>query len=77
MKDIYNYLYYLQRFYPHLVQVIDIGKTHENRPMLIVKIGTKSISSKPTIFIEGGNMLLHCVKFVMVVKLTAQFITLC
>ena len=56
LKDIYDYLYHLQRFYPHLVQVIDIGKTVQRRPMLVVKIGTQHVSSKPAIFIEGGKI---------------------
>ena len=57
LKDIYNYLYYLQRFHPNLVQVIDIGKTVQRRPMLVVKIGQQNVSNKPAIFIEGGKIL--------------------
>ena len=57
LNDIYNYLYYLQRVHPNLVRVIDIGKTVQRRPMLVVKIGQPNVSNKPAIFIEGGKIL--------------------
>ena len=57
LNDIYDYLYYLQRVHPNLVRVIDIGKTVQRRPMLVVKIGQQNVSSKPAIFIEGGKIL--------------------
>jgi len=54
LNDIYDYMYYLQQHYPQLVEVIDIGKTIEKRPMLVLKIGSKKFSDKPAIVIEGG-----------------------
>ena len=56
LNDIYDYLYYLQQHYPQLVEVIDIGKSVEKRPMLVLKIGSKKFSDKPAIVIEGGKM---------------------
>ena len=57
LNDIYDYMYYLQQHYPQLVEVIDIGKSIEKRPMLVLKIGSKKFSDKPAIVIEGGKML--------------------
>jgi len=54
LNDIYDYMYYLQQHYPELCQVIDIGKTIEKRPMLVLKIGSKKFEDKPAIVIEGG-----------------------
>jgi len=54
LNDIYDYMYYLQKHYPKLCQVIDIGKTIEKRPMLVLKIGSKKFEDKPAIVIEGG-----------------------
>jgi hypothetical protein len=47
--------------------VIDIGKTIEKRPMLVLKIGSKKFSDKPAIVIEGGKMLLQLLKCVCIV----------
>merc|ERR1739844_408844 len=54
LNDIYDYMYYLQQHYPQLVEVIDIGKSIEKRPMLVLKIGSKKFSDKHKIVIEGG-----------------------
>ena len=35
--------------------MIDIGKTIEKRPMLVLKIGSKKFEDKPAIVIEGGK----------------------
>ena len=57
LTDIYDYLYYLEQTYPQLVEVINIGKSVEKRPMLLLKIGSKKFTDKPAIFIEGGKVL--------------------
>ena len=55
LNDIYEYLYFLQKHYPDLAEVINIGDTVEGRPMLVLKIGSRKFSDKPAIFIEGGT----------------------
>ena len=50
-----NSRYYLQKHYPKLCEVIDIGKTIEKRPMLVLKIGSTKFEDKPAIVIEGGK----------------------
>jgi hypothetical protein len=54
---IYDYMNYLQDQYPHLAKVIDIGKTVERRPMLLLKIGSTKYTDKPAIVIEAGKKL--------------------
>merc|ERR1719412_1791577 len=54
LNDIYGYMHYLEHKYPHLAQVIEIGKSVENRRMYVIKIGSQKYSDKPAIFIEAG-----------------------
>jgi len=54
LSDIYEYMYFLQKQYPDLAEVINIGQTVEKRPMLVLKIGSKKFSDKPAIVMEGG-----------------------
>ena len=55
LGTIYAYMHRLQLQYPHLVEVITIGRTDQGRDMLVAKIG-KSHSGYPkkAIFIEAG-----------------------
>ena len=55
LNDIYNYLHYLQRHYPNIAEVIEIGKSVQERPMFVMKIGSKKSTYKPAIFIEAGK----------------------
>ena len=55
LNNIYEYLYYLEKAYPDLAHVINIGKTVEGRDMLVLKIGTKRYSDNPAIFLEAGT----------------------
>ena len=45
---------YLQERYPETAEIINIGDSVENRPMLVLKIGSKGYEDKPAIFIEAG-----------------------
>ena len=54
LNDIYGYMHYLEQKYPHLAQVIEIGKSVEKRRMYVIKIGSQKYSDKPAIFIEAG-----------------------
>ena len=44
---------YLQERYPNTAEIINIGDSVENRPMLVLKIGSQ-FEDKPAIFIEAG-----------------------
>lgn len=51
---------YLAEHYPHLVELMSIGKTAEGRPLKVVKISsgpTKDNVVKPAIWIDGGTCL--------------------
>ena len=58
LADIYDYMNYLQENYPDIAEVIDIGRSVLNRPMLLLKIGSKKFSDKPAIVIEAGKLRL-------------------
>jgi len=48
---------YLSERYPHLVELLPIGKTAEDRPLKVVKISsgpTKENIVKPAIWIDAG-----------------------
>lgn len=61
--DILEYLMYLSEHYPHLVELLPIGKTTEGRPLKVVKISsgqTRENVSKPAIWIDAGiYQLIH------------------
>ena len=57
LADIYDYMNYLQEQYPETAEIIDIGRSVLNRPMLLLKIGSKKFSDKPAIVIEAGKLL--------------------
>ena len=59
LDNIYNYMHYLQAQYPHIAEVIDIGRSVQKRPMLLLKIGTQQGSDKPAIVIEAGKFLVN------------------
>lgn len=49
---------YLSEHYPHLVELLPIGKTVEGRPLKVVKISsgqTRENVVKPAIWIDGGT----------------------
>ena len=53
--DIEKYMDYLEKTYPDLVSIEDIGKSYEGRPMRVLKIckgGT--CGDKPAMWIDGG-----------------------
>lgn len=54
LPTIYAYLRRLERDYPDLVEIVDIGKSTEGRSLLLAKVGKKQKYDKPGIFIEGG-----------------------
>ena len=58
LGDIYDYMNYLQEQYPQTAEIIDIGRSVQNRPMLLLKIGSKKFSDKPAIVIEAGKLRL-------------------
>ena len=64
LDDIYNYMHYLQAQYPHIAEVIDIGRSVQKRPMLLLKIGTQQGSDKPAIVIEAGKFLVVLKTFI-------------
>jgi len=50
---------YLSENYPHLVELLPIGKTVEDRPLKVVKISsgqTRENVVKPAIWIDAGKM---------------------
>lgn len=50
---------YLSEHYPHLVELLPIGKTAEGRQLKVVKISsgqTRENVVKPAIWIDGGTM---------------------
>jgi len=50
-----EYLHYLYREFPHIAQVEKIGVSHENRPILLLKIcPNRKCGEKPAIWIDGG-----------------------
>lgn len=56
---------YLSEHYPHLVELMPIGKTSEGRPLKVVKISsgqTRENDIKPAIWIDAGNELIIIVK---------------
>ena len=56
LGTIYAYMHRLQLEFPHLVEVLTIGKTDQGRDILLAKVGkTNSIYPKKAIFIEAGK----------------------
>ncbi|XP_060665821.1 zinc carboxypeptidase A 1-like [Drosophila nasuta] len=53
LEDTYTWMIQLARDYPHVVTLIEGGKTYQRRSILGVKI-SKSLSDKPGIFLEAG-----------------------
>ncbi|XP_042870285.1 carboxypeptidase B-like [Penaeus japonicus] len=52
-EDMNQFLDYLQGRYPHLVTLIEIGKSFENRTLRVAKVSTGG-ENKPAIWIDGG-----------------------
>lgn len=60
---------YLSEHYPHLVELLPIGKTSEGRPLKVVKISngqTRENVVKPAIWIDAGMKIClnKCTEFV-------------
>ncbi|KAH8263152.1 hypothetical protein KR044_005265 [Drosophila immigrans] len=53
LDDTYDWMITLAKQYPHVVTLIEGGKTYQGRSILGVKI-SKSLSEKPGIFLEAG-----------------------
>ncbi|KAM8715104.1 hypothetical protein ACLKA7_002190 [Drosophila subpalustris] len=53
LEDTYSWMVTLAKQYPHVVTLIEGGKTYQGRSILGVKI-SKSLSEKPGIFLEAG-----------------------
>ncbi|KAL7739655.1 hypothetical protein ACLKA6_018863 [Drosophila palustris] len=53
LEDTYSWMVTLSKQYPHVVTLIEGGKTYQGRSILGVKI-SKSLSEKPGIFLEAG-----------------------
>ncbi|MCP9260487.1 Carboxypeptidase A1 [Dirofilaria immitis] len=53
-QEIINYLNQLAARYPNIVKVRNIGITHENRQIALIKIGKAAQFKKPGIWIDGG-----------------------
>ena len=58
LGDIYDYMNYLQEQYPQTAEIIDIGRSVQKRPMLLLKIGSQKFTDKPAIVIEAGKLRL-------------------
>uniref|UniRef100_A0A915L8G2 Peptidase M14 carboxypeptidase A domain-containing protein n=1 Tax=Romanomermis culicivorax TaxID=13658 RepID=A0A915L8G2_ROMCU len=52
--DIVKYLMAIQSEFPFISQVINIGKSHENRQLLVLKIGRPTGNFKRSIWIDAG-----------------------
>lgn len=52
-EDMNQFLDYLEGRYPHLVSLIDIGQSFENRTLRVAKVSTGG-ENKPAIWIDGG-----------------------
>ncbi|RZF49063.1 hypothetical protein LSTR_LSTR008349 [Laodelphax striatellus] len=56
--DMMDYLRFLEESYPHLVELITIGKSNQGRPLKVVKISsgnTEGLDKKPAIWIDAGT----------------------
>ncbi|EDW63368.1 zinc carboxypeptidase A 1 [Drosophila virilis] len=53
LDDTYTWMVSLAKQYPHVVTLIEGGKTYQGRSILGVKI-SKSLSEKPGVFLEAG-----------------------
>lgn len=53
-EGIYEYLEKLEKLYPSLMTIENIGTTYLRRTLKLVKIGIKSELTKPIIWIDGG-----------------------
>lgn len=59
LETIYEFLNDLEREFPNLIKIVEIGKTYEGKRMLMAKIGRNiqrdfSHKHRPAVFIEGG-----------------------
>ena len=56
LGTIYAYMHRLQLQFPHLIEVLTIGKTDQGRDILLAKVGrSNSVYPKKAIFIEAGQ----------------------
>ncbi|CAB3376150.1 Hypothetical predicted protein [Cloeon dipterum] len=54
LSAIYAYMHQVARQHPELAEVKTIGKSTEGRDLLVLKLGRKSQSVKPAMWIDGG-----------------------
>jgi len=54
LDDIYSFFNYLAERYKGYVSVEDIGLTHENRKMKVIKVCKGGCGKKPAMWIDGG-----------------------
>ncbi|KAI9553883.1 hypothetical protein GHT06_019153 [Daphnia sinensis] len=53
--DIYDFMTYMNKTYPKLVQLTKIGTSYENRPLFVLRISNSSSpGTRPAIWIDGG-----------------------
>ncbi|CAI4230024.1 unnamed protein product [Auanema sp. JU1783] len=50
-----DYIREVARLNPDFVQLRKIGRSHEGRPLLGIKIGSYTNSTKPAVWLDGGN----------------------
>ncbi|XP_053677487.1 uncharacterized protein LOC128727583 [Anopheles nili] len=56
LDEIYRYMDQLQKWFPKLVHVMEIGRTSENRPIKVICVSTKGYidQTRPVILIDAG-----------------------
>lgn len=54
LAEIEEFIDALVKRYPDTVAKLQLGQSHEGRPIRLLRIGADSNSAKPVVFIEGG-----------------------
>lgn len=70
-----NYLYQLSTDYPEIANISVIGRTHENRELILLKISSGIGTNKPSIFIEGGIHAREWISPAQVLYIADQLVT--
>ena len=50
-----SYMDYLASYAPHLVTLVDVGKSSEGRPLKVVQVSAPGKENKRAIWIDGGK----------------------
>ncbi|XP_062541395.1 uncharacterized protein LOC134209422 [Armigeres subalbatus] len=76
LDEIYQYLNMLEKKYPELVEVMDYGMTHENRPIKVITISSNGTvdKSRPVVLIDGGMHAREWASHMAVVYLIHQLV---